>query len=306
MSQIYTVAAGTAVWLGASFTGSDEAMDVVARAADKFYTPFPRELEENSECLLQIMELRYWSRLWVVQEMELSRKISIHLGHKTMRAGHFFRALARIFDFTNIKHLAIDHPFFKGLGFYSLTHSDDKKTGSWMDVKRLAEDKQCFDVRDKAFGLLGLVLEPFRFFPDYSMSPQDVLLQILKQELAQMDKGEYYDRIYRTFQKLTADWYNMLNTRAQPIDLKVVREFLHREAHPKFRDMYLNDHWGLWTEKSQRPDNWKEIKYSFRVGSAWGDSFHLWCRFPSKDSIRWRSTTMRSRIYLNHLQQFQE
>lgn len=307
MSQIYTVAAGTAVWLGASFAGSDEAMDVVARAADKNYTPFPRELGENSECLLQIMDLPYWKRLWVVQEIELSRKIRIHLGHKTMGAGHFFRAFDRIFDFTNIKHLAIDHPFFKGLDFNSLTHSGDKKMGSWMDVKGLAEDKQCFDVRDKAFGLLSLVLEPFQFFPDYSMSPQDVLLEILKQELAQMDKVDYCERNYRDLQKLTADWYTLLNTRTQPIDLKVVRQFLHRKAYPKYRDMYLNDHWGFWTgEKSEREDNWREVKDYFHVGPAWRDCLHLWRIFPSKESIRWRSTTMRGRIYFDDLQQFQE
>ena len=232
MSQIYAIAASTYVWLGASFAGSKKAMDVVVRAADKDYTPFPRELEENYECLLQIMDLPCRLRLWVVQETELSRKIRIHLGHKAMGWARFFKAVGRIFEFTNVKHLAIEHPFFKGVDFNSLTHNGDTGIGSWRDVICLTEDKQYLDVRDKAFGMLGLVLEPFRFYPDYSMSPQDVLVKILEQELVRMQNVKYCNRDCYSMKRLTIDWYTPLNTREQLIDLKVVRQFLHEEVHP--------------------------------------------------------------------------
>jgi hypothetical protein len=38
----------------------------------------------------------------------------------------------------------------------------------WRDVRDFAREKSCFNVRDKAFGILGLVGPECRFYPDYS------------------------------------------------------------------------------------------------------------------------------------------
>jgi hypothetical protein len=54
---------------------------------------------------------------------------------------------------------------------------------SWWHAYRLAVEQECYDERDKAFGMLGLVHSDCYFHTDYSMTPQDILLSIIRAEI---------------------------------------------------------------------------------------------------------------------------
>ena len=303
MSSIYTRASLVEAWLGPSFQGSDQAMDLLVRLSRALNEPSEQEIIRSLPALLKIVDLPYWTRLWVVQELCLSRNAVVRLGDKTMNWRSQFRRAFRG------KLVQIIKEGWAAEGLYMLdslgTIAAVENARSWEHIGRLAERRQCSDVRDKIFGMLSLVAEPLRFPADYTMEPQDLLLSMLRKQLSYALNNENTMFLAR-LENVAQSWQALLDEHHQDINLKIIRHFLLHEAHPKLRQMRrsYSKNPELVKISMQLPDEFDFIDMlrfgtlsypCVGVGPACAARIRLWYRFPSKGSIRWRSKWLRHR-----------
>ena len=126
--------------------------------------------------LNKILSLPYWSRLWIVQEIMLGDRLIVRLGHKLC----YYDA-----EFRQGPVNPTSRPVMKENAPIILSLSLNCNAQEWhYRLPSLARSKQCSEVRDRAFGMLGLVKEPYQFRPDYVMSCEEVLFEIVCRELS--------------------------------------------------------------------------------------------------------------------------
>ena len=201
MSQIYSTAMQVEVWLGLSFEGSDEAMDSLCQAAVdptsvtaeeladnafKSKAVAPEELLMHAPAIEKIAHLPYWSRLWIVQELLLSDNVCVRIGNVTAPWPDAF-------------YPTVELPITTNLLYWLLLCTCDLGTiitGEWGRVNSLTHWRECSNVRDFVFALMGLVPEPLRFYPDYSVPLQDILLTLLRSQITAYvsQPSEFFER----------------------------------------------------------------------------------------------------------------
>ena len=104
----------------------------------------------------------------------MNKFVVLRLGDDLIYLGELHTALQM---FRGSIHL----PELEKIPVFTEYHEDLQSLNrDWKTLHRFVRSQQCFDVRDKAFGVLGLVLERFRFYPDYSMNCGDILFHILQ------------------------------------------------------------------------------------------------------------------------------
>jgi hypothetical protein len=88
MAQIYSSAYSVCVWLGENDEKSAKGMDFICKLVhiphlDSIVTSGIKEHREGLDALRAgLMQYRWFSRRWVVQEISLARKASVHIGDK--------------------------------------------------------------------------------------------------------------------------------------------------------------------------------------------------------------------------------
>jgi hypothetical protein len=132
------------------------------------------------KAIIRILQNPYWTRLWVLQEINLGRDTLVCQGKKAVSWGRFTDAIMWRMD------LGFEVPFI----MVNRAESFVSSTLDWRKAARFAARLQCQDVRDKVFGQLGLVHNCLRFHPDYSTTCQDLLLMMLRKTL------EYYQPVW--------------------------------------------------------------------------------------------------------------
>jgi hypothetical protein len=87
MARIYNSASNTCVWLGNGDQRTDRAMDFIRKLMDLSVSDsfIDSKHRENWKALADLMTVTWFSRRWVVQEISLARKASIHCGEKVRR-----------------------------------------------------------------------------------------------------------------------------------------------------------------------------------------------------------------------------
>lgn len=85
MSQIYSKAEEVAMWLGRGTERTELAMETLQRLA------YPNEWESLQwdtdgrwRALKDLFDLEYFSRMWIVQEVVLARRLTIYCGSKSV------------------------------------------------------------------------------------------------------------------------------------------------------------------------------------------------------------------------------
>jgi hypothetical protein len=145
----------------------------------KLYT---KATDSDWASLLRLCQRRYWSRLWIIQELVLARSIVIQLGSFLLRweaLEHFF-CQARLPENQNLVR------FCGGAGStlsglrnsvpFKIYLQRNEKFGAGIspalfDLFYLHRDAQCLQVQDKLFGLLGMSAEccQLAIRPDYDI-----------------------------------------------------------------------------------------------------------------------------------------
>lgn len=187
MSRIYKEAEDVTIWLGPAYGNSDIAIGRFARtrtiAAMKKLWRGP----VGPPAIAQICERRYWSRLWVIQEIVLARKVNILCGEQQVRWLDF-----QIFMYNarGISQALPDEARFQ----YDLTLASSaarlinqvvqaRGQASLFNQVIASAKLRCYDLRDKIYGVLCIVGEGHEsIVADYEITMPTLLNRVLKNE----------------------------------------------------------------------------------------------------------------------------
>ncbi len=158
MDQIYFRARTVLVWLGSGYAKrpSWEPEDTVGDAS---------ESTRAREMVRQVQQDKYWTRVWILQEVGRARHLQVCLWNEFHEWGYFTLLLTENGGRADAGPLKLDRCLRQGADEGSLT------------LKRLLEDHreaECSDPRDKVYGLLGLASDAAGFPVDYSKSLYEV------------------------------------------------------------------------------------------------------------------------------------
>jgi hypothetical protein len=178
MDQIYFRASTVVIWLGAGRyaelqreiaagghgQGKKPAEEKPQDTKPEDDTP-NHNLSRQEELARYLRTDPYWGRLWILQEIGSARELEVCFGEEAMSWANF------------IQYLTMHHSDGKD-GPLRLNRllREEKYHGSHT-LKRLLEehkDAQCFEPRDKVYGLVGLATDAAGFPMDYTKSLYEV------------------------------------------------------------------------------------------------------------------------------------
>lgn len=115
----------------------------------------------------------YWGRLWIIQEVLMANELRLCLGPELVSWETFL-------EWVEYKPLETQRGWHFDIPFDSLLELFKMGGGSMVSVIRHSRDFQCQDVRDKVYGLLGLIQIPAHRLPkvDYSRTAQELYFDL--------------------------------------------------------------------------------------------------------------------------------
>lgn len=165
MDYIYTRASTVLIWLGRGSTAVQEGF--LKASETRFRAPFSLASAETRQSIDKrrricpswehwVYTRSYWTRLWVIQEIGLSKALRVCIGRHSRSWDNFLRCL-------NINQLNTSSGHTQK---YDLIKKLDGKRkgrhGSDNRLEKVLEDFQfagCKDRRDNVYGLLGLAYD---------------------------------------------------------------------------------------------------------------------------------------------------
>ncbi|KAF2676182.1 hypothetical protein K458DRAFT_469541, partial [Lentithecium fluviatile CBS 122367] len=168
MDTIYRNALSVLVWLG---------LPSSAEMFKHHHEPIRTLDDEEFDWFLSIREPAnrpYWGRFWVIQEFLLGRNVNIYRGNSRLNRD----------DFKDLLGIQTEDLDYLQSSFDYTQHESDRHPELQQPLYKLLinhRNSQCKDPRDRVFALLGLVTINERhwlgrFFPDYTMSEDDVII----------------------------------------------------------------------------------------------------------------------------------
>ncbi|KJX93497.1 hypothetical protein TI39_contig4305g00001 [Zymoseptoria brevis] len=212
MPSIYSSAALVVLWLGPEYESSDLAMHAFTRNSSTIPTQSTHsgKLWRKGEgaAIRALCERRYWTRLWVLQELTLAdNKIEIMCGDKqtqwtafTAFTLHVRPPPFRARNETNYACEGLRKSPGKAMTIQILQTSNDALL---YDQILAARHLNCWDPRDKFYGVLGISGGTFSgaIRADYDISLVRLVHKVLQQELAERPPTEL-DEIVQRAQRL--------------------------------------------------------------------------------------------------------
>jgi hypothetical protein len=182
MSNIYSRADSVVVWLGKADAGSDDLIDAI-RGAGRTEI-HSTNLNGYVDQLLALLNRKYWSRMWIIQECLLAKRLVIFAGRKSFEhspqfPSHSMFWISSCLDCTSMARMSVP-----GFRLLSQSNSSEMRSVSVSLMPEFLEtwsENLCNDPRDKVFALLGLT-DHAEAWPkaDYTMEPVDVYSAILQ------------------------------------------------------------------------------------------------------------------------------
>jgi hypothetical protein len=175
MSTIYARANRVFVWLGSEADGSREAIEAINSGCDA--------TRQHAGKVKFLFERPYWSRIWIIQEVLMSRTVTVMCGNQSFGLWQLARMYVPYSD-----DLLNDGPD----DFYPVESNDTvdsliRETSSGVFGKQKLSfilwsfaKLQCEDPRDKVYGLLSLVEGPEVISVDYSKTPIEVFFDTIQ------------------------------------------------------------------------------------------------------------------------------
>jgi hypothetical protein len=186
MRQIYSNAKMVWVWLGEADNDSDTAMRYIKRREpfDHSNANFSKLLNvQKSVAVLRLCERTYWTRIWIVQEVMLAREITVLCGDHEVcwsRLQQLINDLQMVQDRGRAMHTP---------GVSAILESQAaviiRAKSNWdgaQDLVALLElyrYQQASDIRDKVYGVHGLVHGSQAMAIDYHIGPEALLTKVI-------------------------------------------------------------------------------------------------------------------------------
>lgn len=233
----------------------------------------------------KLLDLPYFKRVWIIQELILSWKLIVRLGSKSMNWNQLTKFWGHLKQYSRVKGCSHDSlgsmngwqlgrlgslttksssiGLSSEAGSYSeLTH---ELVWDWYTVLGIIVSSQCTNTKDKAYGVLGLLPERLRVFPDYNLELGEIVFALMRLQVAEriaimnrncMHEGYYQQYVgprglFRLAMLLniaeplaaafaTSAWYyEMHRDERHGIDLRKLRSFISQEVFPVFRAQRL-------------------------------------------------------------------
>lgn len=180
MSRIYSNAHRVMTWLGEPARRDHAALYALRDCIDG--SPFERDEKSVRDGLRYLGDSPYWSRIWIMQEIVLAKKVKFRVGRYD-------------FDWKPIYSLRLEASkpssrYAHDMGWAMKNILDLRQhwyKGPSLDLRdgiRNFRSQKCSDPRDKIYGLLGL-MEHKPCVPDYSKSCKDLYVEIVLWSLRQ-------------------------------------------------------------------------------------------------------------------------
>jgi hypothetical protein len=210
MGSIYTSAAQVLVWLGAMGDDSHLAFSILGELHKKIYNPPAfREIIRSPgilyylEALAKLFNRDYWSRVWVIQEVNFARKIRVHCGHSEMDWNDMIAVQdSLLVDFRTLLpelstptnsdlDIILKAIAFRGPLSLLLDRRASKSSTSYnldlFQVLMMHRLKEATDPRDKVYALVGLTSsrDDPEFVIDYKITAREVFINTVDYMLQQ-------------------------------------------------------------------------------------------------------------------------
>jgi hypothetical protein len=183
ISEIFRIAEETVTWLGPAYGNSDRAMKVLNtlsleppcwKIARSIWAP------PTWPAVLGLCERAYWQRLWVLQELKASRKLTLMCGtmHISFESLKNFLLNDNLDDHERVQDKAKALKQTPGAKMVGLTlESMSVSLRSMLDE---TSHLRCTDPRDKVYAILSVVSSGRQnIAADYTLSTTDVLNAVL-------------------------------------------------------------------------------------------------------------------------------
>lgn len=202
MPDIYSMATEVIAWLGEAAGGSDRAMEILDDIKGKSGNELDhyrrcRSNLEDMEALTSLLERRYWNRLWILQELRLAKQTSLWCGQRAVKIRlnkALNSALHKTFFFGSIKARVARQLF--------LFVDHEIEYWTWAEAMERIGKQDCYDLRDRVFGLQGFVAPRYRIRVDYSWTTEHLLTEVLRMAVKQkdfVDPGYWMDMVIPTW-----------------------------------------------------------------------------------------------------------
>jgi hypothetical protein len=187
MSQIFSRAATTVVWLGPEMEDSESAIRYINNLSMAEAGADTVRAKIADPALTALFSRSYWERMWVVQEFFLSKRLLIFAGSNSCWWQDLYKLPDIVYGTTAAARELEGVARTKGMSMILQKrwfNDGDKRYQRPSEVDQLIifwQHQKCQDIRDKVFGLLGLVESLSDQWPaaDYSKSVEEVYADVL-------------------------------------------------------------------------------------------------------------------------------
>jgi hypothetical protein len=238
MKVIYSQAESISIWLGPVEEGSlcVEAVEFLRDVYDwlvcKGFMTFLRgEPGIEIDTIIALCQNKYWERMWIFQEVVLARVATIYFGPWTIRIDDFYSmvSILKHGDILETPCTTYDGTKRAGLSVvidlltYRAVKARETKSSKSLDyAMRYCMNRKATDVRDRIYGLLGVMEEELSWLEvDYQIIPMDLWTKIL----AYFCRKRPVESIYRLS---SSEYLGWLVAEALELDIskKTIREFI--------------------------------------------------------------------------------
>ena len=206
MDRIFSAASETIAWLGPGEPereGDDLPDEYVDERMGKLHGR--AEWRDLKNKYITFVQSPYWSRLWIVQEVLLSKKIHLMRGNLIISWKSLWRFVRQLQgvrgDKPKTQHARyqlskhIPRPLVNLISertYYATNWDTDRRLSYVLDSFGHLE---CENVKDKVFGLLGLVPSSKRPKVNYGLDVKEVLFEALSKVLEHETLMEFHSHV---------------------------------------------------------------------------------------------------------------
>lgn len=201
MGQIYRRADMVIAWLG---LGYEEALNRMTEAVEDIVledhkgdisdkeTPETAPRAVLVEYLETLSESDYWSRLWIVQEFVMNPSLELRSGRGALNIDDASQRLKDLMHSPSYLE-AFNANLSSQAWRVILIRETDMKGYARYESSTLIpffRSLKCADVRDRVFGLIGLIEEELRAYPitiDYAQSTSTLFFELVQRRQQQLD-----------------------------------------------------------------------------------------------------------------------
>lgn len=202
MELIYKKADSVIVWLGVSSETSDLAMNYISTIHLKPLVPERSGFieiwtREEGKAIMELCYRRYWSRIWIIQEIVLAKDITVLCGNRSS-CWLRFESLWTNLKTIDLKGSLTRHDYATSV-FASPASKLIWRRASWRhqcpalpplkDLLVQFRALQCTDRRDAIFALLGLARNGRGIIVDYHKSVAELFTEVVAPERNNQDTG---------------------------------------------------------------------------------------------------------------------